>query len=349
MNEVLQYSAQFLQETGLTPSICLVLPFEPQLTDKHVITGRLRTMMAKTKGELLQKYSTFKALPAYTLVQGLIAGINYSNYKKSIALLASPYASKLFYLDFPVEETIRIGEYVGIREVIRAKKREVSYLVMVLGKHCARLYMGNPTRLTCIKSNQEAIDPASGYDRHFLHLMDQGLGLMLNAYALPVFILGNAQSLDQFRDLTVHEENIIGYLAGNFDTSTETDILMTLQPELHQWKKHRHQLLMQKLQKAYKDGNLSYGMKEVWNTATHCRGQLLVVEENFISPGRSESNQSAVYTFTRTTDDPYYMKDLVEDVMEKVLKDGGDVEFVEQGSLRDFQKIALIEFRQHKK
>lgn len=348
MNEVLQYSAEFLQETGLTPSICIVMPFEPQITDKHAISNRLRAMLAKAEGKLLQNYSTYKALPVYTMVQAMIAGINYSNYKKSIALLASPFASKLFYLDFPVEETIRIGNYVGIREVVRAKKKEISYLVMVMGKHCTKLYTGNPSGLTCIKYNQEAGDPASGYDRHFLHLMDQGLGFMLDAYALPVFILGHAQAIDQFRKLTVHEENIIGYLPGNFDTSTETDILMTLQPELDQWKKHRHHLLLQKLQKAYRDGKLSYGVKEVWNAATHRRGQLLVVEENFISPGSSKDNKDATYTFTRNMDDPSYMKDLVEDIMEKVLKDGGDVEFVEQGSLRDFQKIALIEFHQHK-
>lgn len=347
MNEVLQYSAEFIQETGHTPSLCLVLPFEPQINDKHTIASRLKTMLAKAEGKLLQHYSTYKALPVFTMMQGLIAGINYSNYKKSIALLASPYAAKLFYLDFPVEETIRLGEYLDIREVVKAKRKEISYLVMVLGNHCAKMYTGSSKGLTCIKYNQETGDPASGYDRHFLHSMDQGLGLILEAYALPVFILGSQQVLEEFRRGATHEENIIGYLAGNFNTSTEADILMTLQPELNRWEKHKHQYLLQKLNKACQDGKLSYGVKEVWNTATHRRGRLLVVEENFIGPVYNEVPPEGAYPFTHTTDDPYYMKDLVEDIIEKVLKDGGDVEFVKQGFLRDFQKIALIEFHQY--
>lgn len=134
--------------------------------------------------------------------------------------------------------------------------------------------------------------------------------------------------MEQFKHLTVHAEHIVGYLHGNFDTTTETAILMALQPELDHWKKTNLQLLLQKLDKARKNGKLACGVKEVWNIATHRRGQLLVVEEN---------------AFTRMADDPYYMKDVVDDIIEKVLKDGGDVEFVEKGALGDYQQIALIE------
>lgn len=346
MTKVLQYSAEFIQETGHTPSICLVLPFEPQINDKYTITTRLKSMLAKAEGKLLQHYSTYKALPVFTMMQGLISGINYTNYKKSIALLASPYASKLLYLNFPVEETIRLGEYLDIREVVKAKRKEVAYLVMVLGNHCARMYRGSSRGLTCIKYNRETGDPASGYGPHFLHSMDQGLGLMLEAYGLPVFILGQQQVLEEFKGGTLHAESIMGYLPGNFDDSTEKDILATLQPELDHWGMRKHQLLLQKINKAGKEGKLAYGVKEVWNKATHQRGQLLVIEENFMSPVPNEEPTDADHLFTGATDDPYNIKDLVEDIIEKVLKDGGEVEFVKQGYLRDFQKIALIGLHQ---
>jgi hypothetical protein len=34
----------------------------------------------------------------------------------------------------------------------------------------------------------------------------------------------------------------------------------------------------------------------------------------------------------------------VDDLIEKVLQDGGDVEFVEDGSLNDYQHIALVQY-----
>ncbi len=93
---------------------------------------------------------------------------------------------------------------------------------------------------------------------------------------------------------------------------------MNLQYDLHPWNKHQLRFL---LHKAHEDGKLCYGLKAVWNTATHRKGRLLVVEENF-------------------------MEELVDDIIEKVLKDGGDVEFVAQGTLSGYQQIALIEFHQ---
>lgn len=328
MNEVLQYPAEFLQETVHVPSVCLVLPFEPQLHDKNMITSRLKTMLAKAEGRLLQFYSTNKALPVLTRIQQLIAGINFSNYKKSVALLASPYSSQLFYLDFPVTETVRTGENLDIREVVKAKSKEIQYLVLVLNNHSAKMYRGTSTSLACVKINQETGDLASGLDVNFLHKMDQGLDLMLKAYGLPVFVLGQPQALGQFRQLTTHEDDILAWLSGQFDTANEAAILMALQPAMKLWNKHKDGFLLKKLHKAQEEGKLSAGIKAVWNTATHHRSQLLVIEENFPAIG------------------PYHMKDLTDDIIGKVLKDGGDVEFVEQGTLSDFQQIALIEFHQ---
>lgn len=79
--------------------------------------------------------------------------------------------------------------------------------------------------------------------------------------------------------------------------------------------------LLLQLERARKAGNLSRGIKEVYNTATHRRGVLLIVEEDF--PGNS--------------------REVIEDIMEKVLKTGGDVEFIEPGTLEAYGHIVLIE------
>jgi hypothetical protein len=346
MNEVLQYPAEFMQETVHMPSVCLALPFEPQLHDKNTITSCLKAMLAKAESRLLQLYPTNKALPVLTRIQQLIASINFSNYKKSIALLASPYSSQLFYLDFPVTETVRTGENLDVREVVKAKCKEVQYLVLVLDNHSVKMYKGTSSSLTCVKINQETGDPASGYDANFLYKMDQGLDLMLKAYGLPVFVLGRPQALGQLRQLTTHEDDILAWVSGQFDTSNEAAILMALQPALNQWNKHKHRLLLKKLHKAREERKLSCGITEVWNTVTHRRAQLLVVEQNFMSPGYRETNKEMPTTFTGMAVERMQLKDQVDDIIEKVLKDGGNVEFAEQGTLSDFQHIALIEFHQ---
>ena len=40
----------------------------------------------------------------------------------------------------------------------------------------------------------------------------------------------------------------------------------------------------------------------------------------------------------------FYIKDAVDDVIEKVLSSGGDVEFVDEGILNNYDKIVLLEY-----
>ncbi|MBO9562658.1 MAG: hypothetical protein J7621_07785 [Niastella sp.] len=314
MNELLQYPAEFLQETGHVPSACLVLPFEPQLQDKHAILSRLKVLLGKAERRLLQFYSTNKALPVLTRIQELIANINFSNYKKGIALLVSPYSAHLYYLDFAVTELVRTGEDIDIRDVMKAKKKETYYLALVLGEGTATMYLGTGGQLTCTMMNQE-----TGVIK-----LDKGLDLMLQAYPLPVFILGPQHVLDKFRLYTRHTENILAYVSGDFDVADTTAILKILQPKLDHWNLCQHQFLLQQLDKAQQTGKLFCGIKAVCDTATHHRNQLLVIEEGL----------------------PYGTQDIVDDIIENVLKDGGNVEFVPPGTLAAYQQIALVVFHQ---
>ncbi|AXY77932.1 hypothetical protein D3H65_29805 [Paraflavitalea soli] len=91
-----------------------------------------------------------------------------------------------------------------------------------------------------------------------------------------------------------------------------------MKPEIANSKNDR---LLHQLDNARKAGKLSSGMKEVWNAATHRRATLLLVEEDY----------------------PFNSREVIEDIMEKVLKTGGDVEFVAPGILLHYQHIALIE------
>jgi hypothetical protein len=56
---------------------------------------------------------------------------------------------------------------------------------------------------------------------------------------------------------------------------------------------------------------------------------------------------SSVDSISKATE-PYnkfsYIKDAVDDVIEKVLENGGDVEFTDKDVLKDYQRIALVQY-----
>jgi hypothetical protein len=68
---------------------------------------------------------------------------------------------------------------------------------------------------------------------------------------------------------------------------------------------------------------------------------LLVIEKGYMHAAGIGST-GKLHLFN----EPYrrfsYVKDAVDDAIEKVLENGGDVEFVDKGLLGDFQRIALV-------
>ena len=54
------------------------------------------------------------------------------------------------------------------------------------------------------------------------------------------------------------------------------------------------------------------------------------------------SNGDIIYKVTEPYNKFSYIKDAVDDVMEKVLENGGDVEFVDTDVLKDYHHIALV-------
>ena len=60
--------------------------------------------------------------------------------------------------------------------------------------------------------------------------------------------------------------------------------------------------------------------------------------------GYKGSKEDVIYQSIAPRAKYSYVKDAVDDIIEKVLESGGDVEFVEEGVLNYYGQIALIKF-----
>ena len=101
--------------------------------------------------------------------------------------------------------------------------------------------------------------------------------------------------------------------------STEAELKNIIQEYITDWKKIKEGNLLHKLELAAGKGKLAVGMKEVWKLASHHRGRLLVVENDFRHPAEFESNTDIIDK-PEASDEKYYIQDAVDDVIEKVLK-----------------------------
>jgi hypothetical protein len=350
------------EQVKYLPAISIIQPFEPMMSLKSELEYRLKRAVEKVETELMANYPVHTAVPVIVKLQNLIRQLNYNTHKKSIAIFVSPLIEKVYYLDIRVEEKIVIDESFEIRDLVYSKKQNIQYLVLLLSAERSKMYLGNCSKFVLIKSNApdniyaykndaaERVANFSDPDKRkeilldkFLHHMDEGLSIVLKAYDLPVFVMGSEKVLGHFKKITKNREKLVQFIHGNYNEATEPEIRKALQPHINNWRKIKEQDLLQQLESAINNKKLAIGIQNAWMSAAHKNSRLLVVEKDFVYPAQI-INAETISPHDPNTRNPFYIKDAVDDVMEKVLQNGGDVEFVENGLLKDYERIALIQY-----
>jgi hypothetical protein len=111
----------------------------------------------------------------------------------------------------------------------------------------------------------------------------------------------------------------VRFIHGNYLTASVPELSDVLKPYLTSWEEGRQRDCLAQLEQAMSAGRLEYGIKQVLQAAKEKKGRLLLVEKGL-------------------------EKEAVNDVIEKVLAAGGDVEFVGDGELERYGGIALVKF-----
>lgn len=352
-----------MEEVYYRPAISIIMPFEPKMGLKSEFAHALEMAVDNVEREVMENFPDELSLLVIGKLHAIIRKVNFNTFKKSIAIFVSPVFEKVMYLDMAVEEKIIIDDSFEIRDLVYNKKETRNFLLLRLHNRESNLYLGNSTTLAPIVShnsgrNREThfelpaksskIADTSGLREieldKFLKHVDNGLGIILESYPLPLFVMGAEKILEQFKKLTKHNGTVIDYIPGNYVNSKIPELEEKILPFVKNWSLVKQRVQLNKLDDAIGKKKLAIGMVDVWRQAMRKRGRLLLVEKNYTYAAERGSSDEIIYKATGPVNKYSYIKDAVDDVMEKVLENGGDVEFVDAGLLKNFQHIALILF-----
>lgn len=344
------------------PAVSIIIPFTPVITLKKDLEYCLKNVMCKVEAMLITHYPAEKAIPVIIKLKNLIHNLNYNTHKKSIAIFVSPVLEKVYYLEVDMEEKIVIDQSFEMRDVVQCKKQKTDYLILLLSDKFSRMYFGNTSRLVLIKSNTLTLVNSREIDvaekeadffvddnqkeiivDKFLHQMDQGLSIILKSYPLPVFAMGTQRVLGHFKKITKNAKNIVQFIHGNYEETSEAEISRLMEHFIPRWKKLRQQHILNQVEKAKSQNKLKIGLQEALKAAIQNKGKLLIIEKNY----QNASQKGEIYEPSGKIDcfcnNVFFIKDALDDVIAKVYESGGDVEFIDDGMLKNYQHIALIE------
>ena len=354
---------ELIQVAHYGPAVSLIMPFEPKMGLKAELSHALKLAADKVEAELSNHYPGDIAGIVMEKLRVLIKGLNFNTHKKSIAIYVSPTFERILYLDIPVEEKIIVDNSFSIRDLVYSKKQQQKYLVLMLSAKESRMFVGSEVGFVRIVSNKpesahayvnDKPEPVANFSDmssrreemldKFLAQVDSALNIILNAYHLPLFVLGTKRVIGHFKKLTNHGGSVIQYIHGNYEEATMPQLKKVLAPFVADWKKVLEKDVLNQLDNAANQKKLSIGIRDVWQDAMQHKGRLLVVEKNFLFVAHHSHQRKSIFPVHKSNDRFSYLKDTVDDIIERVLEDGGDVQFVDKDILKGYEHIALVKY-----
>jgi len=321
-----------LQPDNNTPVVSLFMPFDPKMVNKNEIAYKLKSLTSEAERKLVKAFPMLAVKPVQERLKLVCKNLDYSTHKKSVAIYVSADTEKLFYLDTILEERVIVDTSFNIRHLVESKKNLQEHLVLVLGSHISRIYFGNGTYLVSMLTNTRKKSQSDDIPclENFLKEIDNNLNIILNYFPLlPLFVVGETGILNKYKMVTRNETHITQLIEATSNELPADDVKTALQPYIINWGSVTMKHLHRRLDNAIESGKIAIGMNQVAKAAYQRHAKLLVVEKDYTFPV-VKRDQNTV------------LADAVDEVIERVLSSGGEVEFANKKVLEDYQHIALV-------
>jgi hypothetical protein len=225
--------------------------------------------------------------------------------------------------------------------------------VLSLGEQICRLYEGFRDTLIDIQNSNFPfessmdmrlyIEPAAKdvHVREFLHMADQHFSHYYHQDPLRLVIVGDKKTQSIFKSVTVHQEQIMGTIPGDYTSTSPHDLGKIVWPLVKEVLAGSNAKVMADLEAAARVRKVTSGLDAVAKMADSVTGATLLVEEDYHIKGSINKTDHSL-VISEYVDIREVIDDAVDVIVEKVLGMGGNVLFLDSGLLANLSRIALI-------
>lgn len=226
----------------------------------------------------------------------------------------------------------------------------IHYYVLALSEHTSRLYEGFRDKLIDIHDTNFPLEILINTDnpsskntqlREFFLKTDQHFAYYYNQDPHQLMLVGEKSNLAIFAALKIRQEILIGMVEGNYNATSPHDLGKIVWPVIKAAIAGTNKNAQRDLATAAKVNKVVSGIDAVGQSAETEKGSTLYVEDDYHVKGSLNKKDHSL-VLSRHVDLLEVIDDVVDLIIEKVLKMDGSVIFVNSGLLVTQQRIALI-------
>lgn len=268
--------------------------------------------------------------------------------EQGLAIFAHEDGYWVFHLPVPVMERTAVDSSFATREVIAALQYDPEFLLLQVDARAARLYHYNRHYLAPTANAEFPIARGDGKrsnreaTRRFLRTVDASLSRHIARQDLPLVVVGGERALSEFLKITRVRSRMAGFCAA---LHTRNDELLRIGRRImSDFLQDEDAAVVDLIDAQLHQDRVITGLLGCWYTAATVQPELLVVERSFYMPAKSHADGLYVEPWD-DRDDPEALDDAVDDLIETVLRAGGEVTIVPDGYLQDHGRVALATSR----
>ena len=179
-----------------------------------------------------------------------------------------------------------------------------------------------------------------GERRVFYREVDRALGAYLRVNPAPLVLVGTERVLAEFRRVSTNLGRLAGCVRGSLVTAPTSELTPRIRTVLHEYLRSREREAIELLERRAGAGRVVDGIHACWLAARAERPEMLAVEEGYVFPARLDA-EGDLLTEATDVEHPDVVDDVVDELIEAVLRRGGWVALLADGALADRGRVAL--------
>jgi hypothetical protein len=314
----------------------------------------LKNLIDEARDRLLKKYEPSGIKNTFKQLEQLEKDLDHQYNLDGMAIFANEHLCEFARLPIKVDSRVIIDINFATRDLVRAQSQAYNYFILTLSEKEGHLYEAFRDKVVReieafgfpFENDLYTTDPLKNsmgrtedrYSAEFFNRVDKGVHEAYLQNPLKLVVVGVERNHSYFRKVTDHEALIIGELNGNFDDGPLPELGQQSWHIVEEYIKEQKEKNRQLLSQGESQKKLVSGLGEIWNLVNQGRGDTFFVEENFFQPAKLDGMQVELMDKTSGTD---VVDDLIDEIIEVQLTMKGNVVFLPDGELDQYEKAAL--------
>jgi hypothetical protein len=340
--------------SSVNDSVCvtIILPTHRTAPDNQLDRIHLKNLISKAEETLLNTYGS-REISGLLQNLSLAESIDLQHSKEGLIIFVSEHTFEYTRVLFSPEQRIVVDSSFATRDLIRQMLYEDNYYVLTISQNKAKLFEGSNEHLSEIKDSHFPVDnnvyttdasktsqggTLDKYLEEFYNRVDK------NFYAAHyksqpghLVLAGTERNISHYLNIADHKNIILAAIEGSYDDTPAHDIASKAWPVVRAALSVKRQNAIDHLN-SLPTGTVVTDLAEVWKHIHEGRGAALYVEKDFIQSGVIVGDT----LLTSLAGDVELQNDVVDEIIEATLQFGGTIHFMDNGSMHQYEGLALV-------